>query len=382
MTRKKADPIKTLGKDTDKLTVQKSLPLFELWRSELTLAEFKILDTYLSRINSHNSEKRVVVFSKGELEEKLGVKKINKTDLIKRLTHLMGNVVRVPDKDMKKGFRLVTLFEEADADVNDDGLWEVKLECTQKAMKYFFNIDNLGYLRYKLRCITSIKSRYTYILFTYLEQNRFRKSFDVELDELKQILGCDDETYQEFKFFNQKILKRSYREIHEKTECRFEYKPVKKGRSVVGVHFEIETLSDKIASADDMETNQISIDDYEKIKAEMPESQSFLEPLACFGFSREQLDELSALAKTLPISDDGELYYYFDAKAKEMIRRDAEKKIRSKLGYLRKLMMEDAKNQKSAAVGRRTVALASDRGTDYDAGVLDDLLGYAKKRRP
>lgn len=50
MARKKIEPIISLGNE-DKLTVQKSLPLFSLWRSELTLAEFKILDTYLSRID-------------------------------------------------------------------------------------------------------------------------------------------------------------------------------------------------------------------------------------------------------------------------------------------------------------------------------------------
>ena len=77
-------------------------------------------------------------------------------------------------KDENKGFQLVTLFEEAEAEQDDDGLWNVKLECTQKAMKYFFNIENLGYLRYKLRCITSLTSRYTYIMFIYLEANRFR----------------------------------------------------------------------------------------------------------------------------------------------------------------------------------------------------------------
>ena len=38
MARKKIEPITSLGND-DKLTVQKSLPLFALWRSELTLAE-------------------------------------------------------------------------------------------------------------------------------------------------------------------------------------------------------------------------------------------------------------------------------------------------------------------------------------------------------
>ena len=42
MARKKIDQIMGLG-HFDKLTVQKSRPLFALWRSDLTLSEFKIL---------------------------------------------------------------------------------------------------------------------------------------------------------------------------------------------------------------------------------------------------------------------------------------------------------------------------------------------------
>ena len=57
MARKKIDQITGLG-HFDKLTVQKSRPLFALWRSDLTLSEFKILDTYLARINSRDSGKR------------------------------------------------------------------------------------------------------------------------------------------------------------------------------------------------------------------------------------------------------------------------------------------------------------------------------------
>lgn len=49
----------------------------------------------------------------------------------------MGNVIEVQDDSEKQGFRLVTLFEEATAEQDDYGLWQVKLECSQKAMKYF-----------------------------------------------------------------------------------------------------------------------------------------------------------------------------------------------------------------------------------------------------
>lgn len=254
MARKKIKSITSLGSE-DKLIVQKSLLLFALWRSELSLAEFKILDTYLSKIDSHKPDKRTVIFEKGELEKILGVKKINNQDL----KHLLGNVIEIPDESMKKEVRIVTLFEEAVAEQDDYGLWQVKLECTQKAMKYFFNIENLDYLRYKLRCITSLTSRYTYIMFIYLEANRYRKSWNVPLDELKQILDCNKvETYSAFKEFNKQVLKRVQKEMLEKTECRYSYEPIKKGRSVVAVYFEVETLPK--ASLEDTNENQMTIE--------------------------------------------------------------------------------------------------------------------------
>lgn len=297
MARKKIEPIVGLGNE-DKLTVQKSLPLFALWRSELTLSEFKILDTYLSRIDSHKPEKRQVLLTKGEIEEALGVQKINNPDLKARLKHLMGNVVEVPDKDTKKGFRLVTLFEEAEAEQDENGLWQVKLECTQKAMRYFFNVENLGYLRYKLRCITSLTSRYTYIMFIYLEANRFRKSWEVELEELKSILACEDEEYaKEFKYFNRDVLKKVQKEMHEKTECRYTYEPVKKGRKVVAIRFTVETLPK--LTIEDYDPNQYTIEDWQNSERDnichgfsSPEFEDFtdeqLELLKDLGWSRKR----------------------------------------------------------------------------------------------
>lgn len=290
MAKKKIEPITGVPNE-DKLTVQKSLPLFALWQSDLTLSEFKILDTYLSRIDSHKPDKRAVMFEKGELEALLGVQKINKKDLEARLKHLMEHVVKLEDKVSKKGFRLVSLFEEAIAEQDDNGLWQVKLECTQKAMMYFFNVESLGYLRYKLRCITSLTSRYTYIMFTYLEHNRYRKSWEVDLDELKQILACDtEETYKEFKRFNDRLLKRVHKEMHEKTECRYTYEPIKKGRSVVAIRFTVETLP-KLTFEDDYDPNQYTLDDWQNSQREAELPDEFKE------FTDEQIDILRDLSR-------------------------------------------------------------------------------------
>lgn len=349
MARKKIEPIISLGNE-DKLIVQKSLPLFSLWRSELTLAEFKILDTYLSRINSHDTDKRVVMFEKGELENILGVKKINQKDLEDRLKHLMGNVIEIADEDIKKGFRLITLFEEAIAEQDKNGLWQIKLECTQKAMKYFFNVENLGYLRYKLRCITSLTSRYTYIMFIYLEANRYRKSWDIPVDELKQILDCDkEETYKAFKRFNDLLLKKVQKEMNEKTECRYKYEPIRKGRNVVAIHFEIETLSN--TNLEEIDENQMTFEQWQE--EAVKEKELWQEPLEAFEFNQEQYDEIFSVLITIPSdklpqsqachgSVELMRYHYLDQKAKEILRRDKQKPIRSKFAYLLKLMKQDA----------------------------------------
>lgn len=344
MARKKIEPIETLGTDIDKLVVQKSKPLFALWRSDLTLAEFKILDTYLARIDSHKPDKRTVVFSKGELEEKLGVKKINQQQLDERLAHLM-TTIKIEDNTSKRGFVRIALFEKAIAEQDECGLWQVQLECTRSAMKYVFNIDNIGYLRYKLRCITALKSRQAYILFMFLEQNRFRTPFEVELEELKTILCCEkEETYKEFKRFNDRVLKRIQKELNEKTECKFRYEPIKKGRSVVAIRFILETLPK--LEADD---NQMTIEDWQ---AET-DRELWQTPLEQFNFSKEQYDELFSVLITIPDfklpqssacygSIELMRYHYIDQKAKELLRRDKEKPIRNKYLYLLKMMKQDA----------------------------------------
>lgn len=259
----------------------------------------------------------------------------------------MGNVVELPDKDIKKGFRLVTLFEEAEAEQDDYGLWQVRLECTQNAMKYFFNVENLGYLRYKLRCITSLTSRYTYIMFIYLEANRFRKSWNVALDELKSILHCDNEEYaKEFKYFNRDVLKKVQKELLEKTECRYSYEPIKKGRKVVAVRFAVETLSDILPDTAPDES-QISFDDVEKLLSTDHGQVLYMLSGACQDeFTTEQMEILFTLctSKCIPqVSENpnNDKYHYL-AKMYAKLNYEATKKnIPYRFSYFQTMIEND-----------------------------------------
>ena len=343
MAKKNTKPITHLG-NADKLTVQKSLPLFALWRSDLTLAEFKILDTYLARIDSHKPDERAVIFEKGELEEKLGVEKINQKNLEDRLKHLMGNVVKIPDSDENNGFRLITLFDEAVAKQDDYGLWQVKLECTQKAMKYIFNIENLGYLRYKLRCVTSISSRYTYIMFVYLESHRFQVTWEEPLETLKEILNCDkEEIYKEFKRFNDRLLKRVQKEMHEKTECRYDYVPVKKGRSVVAIRFTVHTLTSQIPEIEVPEQLAFCSDDENAL---YKDNRAFLAGACESEFSDEEMDLIMSMlgSISLPKHEQGAEFakYHYLAEKYCLLNIEAKKrKISNRFKYFVKMLDND-----------------------------------------
>lgn len=352
-TKKNAAPIVGSGKDPEnKLTVQKSLPLFSLWRSDMTLAEFKILDTYLSRINSHDPDRRSVVFTKGELEQLLGVKKINKPDLAARLKGL-GRFVDLEDKNTKK-IHQVALFEEAYGEMDENGQWTVRITCTAKAMKYVFNVEKLGYLRYKLRCITSLTSRYTYVLFIYLEANRFRKTWEVDLNELRQVLNCDtEESYNEFKLFNNRILKRCQKELLEKTECRFTYEPVKTGRKVTGVRFTLETLADTIEP--DEIPGQLSLVEFEDDGSvqDIPDMNDplaiYIETLQNVDLTREQVDVLQQMAKkVVPYEYDPLGAMPYECKVADYLllqvakMKASKRKISHPYEYLMKLIQNDA----------------------------------------
>ena len=351
--QKQSDSIQGLVKLQDKLLVQKSTPLYGLSKSELTLAEFKILDIYLSRINSHNPENRKVVFEKGELEKVLGVQRIRTEELDERLKHLM-TTIKIEDDTKKNKFKRVALFEKAEVEQDENGLWKVELMCTSSAMEYFFNIENLGYLLYKLKCITVISSRYTYVMFLYLEANKFRKTWTIELEELKTLLNCqNEESYKKFKMFNDKVLKRIKKEMDEKTNCRYKYETVKKGKNVVAIKFTYLSGSPVYI---DTESDSQDIDTDEDKDTDVKDQELWKSALERYNynFTSEQLQELREVLISIPVTNlpldtttgtdsiDFRWYHYLAQKLATMERQNSQKKIANKFLYLLKTLKKDA----------------------------------------
>lgn len=238
--KKKYNTFNGLGHKQECLIVQKSRPLLKLWQARnLGLFELKILDMYLARINSHLSDKTAVVLSKNEIERTLGFKNLKLKDIRRRVNRLMSPIF-IDGIDGEKGTNWTVLFERAEFEKDPiSNQWEIRLNCTKKSKQLFFNIEKIGYLRYALQSIISFTSRQSYLMFLLIEQHKFRKDFVIKIEELKRVLGCQDSVlYQDYWRFNEKVLKKAYIDICEKTETRYRYVPIKNNRNrVVAVRF-------------------------------------------------------------------------------------------------------------------------------------------------
>lgn len=356
--RKKLPPVPDytgLPADESKLMVQKCHPLQTLSETNMSLVEFKILDAYLAKIDSHDESKRYVRFEKGELEHILGVSRIPKDELEKRLKNLF-QVVTIRDKHKKNGFTMIALFEKAEAFQDENGLWQIDLACTPSAMEYVFNVDVLGYLPYILKNIIELTSRYSYILYLYLEnrrQSRLPNTWTVPLDELKTMLRCNADTYSEYFRFNGLVLKKCFQELNAKTSIRYTYEPVKRGRTVVAIRFTLESLV-----LPDTETpaiaGQINFDDVPE-----PDDDNWTEfyQSACCPagtdqpeFSPEEMEQLMCIVRSLPddklpTNDMGlefRQHAYLQERYAALNRTAAQKKIKHRFAYMLKMIKSDA----------------------------------------
>lgn len=254
--------------------VQKQKTLTFLQNSELPLTALKILDLYLSKLDNYLSKnltpegqtekierQKLITIGNGEFEKALGLTHIDKKTMQTRLSDL-SQPIEVSDKDDDDMLDLVWLFSHIHAERGENRTWTVSFEMSPGAEKHIFIPENIHYLRYRLLNVVNLSSRYAYFLYMYLEDERFKHTdWRVDLDMLREILGCQDKpSYQDYREFNGKVLSKAQKELLERTDCRFTYEPMRKGRGgkVVGITFHLEP---KIESKYKRALEQITFDD-------------------------------------------------------------------------------------------------------------------------
>ena len=230
--------IESIKKHKEKLIVKKNKLLTIFQKLEFGIAENKIIDLYAAILNYRKSDDRVVIIRKKDLEELLGVTRCLNDKLEEKFSHLKENVCIRSSLSTNVALR-VNLFDKADI-VNIKGEVIVKLISSEKAMELLFKSLCNPYVSYPLMEALRYKGNYSYIMFQYLQENKRKGSWEIELDELKTLLNCDkEEYYKEFKNLNREILKKTQLEINGGEFINYDYDLVKSGRTVKRVKFTV-----------------------------------------------------------------------------------------------------------------------------------------------
>lgn len=216
--------------------VEKSKFLLNNLTEPFSLAEYRLFDTYLSRINPRDKRSARVVFTKSEYEKLLGIK-INRQVLEKQLTSLQGKAVSFHDEhgNMERYvlFGVVAFNEQY-----------IVLECNKAIEHLFFDIASSGYLKYQFRNILKLNTTYAISIYNYLLANAGRRKWEISItDFLNDVLLLKNSYYSDYNRLQNKILSKAFESINNSTNITAHYKPGTKGgasgRKVVAIVFEI-----------------------------------------------------------------------------------------------------------------------------------------------
>lgn len=241
-------------------SISKSRPLLAMRNSGYNLGEFKILDIYLSRINPLDPGTASVNITKAEYCAAMGIEsgKVRVEQLKKYTKHFIGNVVEIPRQDGKRGYEQNVLFTKALYDEDEE---VITLVCNPDPVVFdtFFNVKNVGYVRYILKNTLNLKSAYAYKLYMLVKSKSPATEFRIDLSELREKLEVTAKRYESFKYFNQEILKNIVEEINKNTDTYVEYEKITKGRLTKAIRFIIK--SQPIIESDQLE-GQMDIYDF------------------------------------------------------------------------------------------------------------------------
>lgn len=211
-----------------------------LANSSMGLSELKILEAYVKKISTSNG-RMLAVLKKNELEEFLGVGKINRAELEKRMECLFLQRVPVLGGAVE-ALQDTPLFERCELKRDIYGVWTCYLVATPLGLASLFTEEEKKRIAERFDKSKNLSSRYSYLLYRYLDDNTEYGEWEVDLDELKNIIGCNKESYDSFKAFNHIILKKCQTEIQKVTGLTYEYELIKYIRKVTGIRFIVRNI--------------------------------------------------------------------------------------------------------------------------------------------
>ena len=190
-------------------------------RYTLPLSEQRLLLTMIARIQPDDEDFKPYKIGVGELADFLGVARGSAYRECKKITKsLLSRVVEIRDADT-----LIQIGWVSSA-VYVDGTGTVILSFDPLLKPYLLELKG-NFTSCKLEMLLSFKSQYTVRMYTFLKQYERLKEREIELGQLRDVLGISVDQHVEYKNFKTNILNSVQKELIEKSDLTFEYDEIK-----------------------------------------------------------------------------------------------------------------------------------------------------------
>lgn len=243
--------------------IEKSRPLVWAKFRDYTAGELRLLEVYLSRINPRDPETSAVRFTLKEYCDFLDIK-INSRNLKAQVKHFVSNSVEVPRGDKAGSYDIYPLFDQASVEFDYKlANFFITLSCNPKLRPVFFDIAEKGYVRYRLRYTASMKSQYSILLYSILRDmiGRGIKTPEITVEKLREQLGANEPSYNEYRYLRKRVLDVAVKEINELSDLQVDYERVIIGHKVVSVKFNVHQHTEPVIDAESSEVIGSSLKD-------------------------------------------------------------------------------------------------------------------------
>lgn len=210
---------------------------------KLSLFQQKLILLIASHIHPDDKEFKEYQFHVNDIIEGLGLKRNNKYyNLIMKTTEeLMDKpALRIIEQNPKTGKPKKVLAHWFNTlEYLGDGV--INIQFHKKLKPYLLNLRESGnFTSFRLVNVLKLKSSYHIRLYEILRSHLWKKGdkpIDLDLKELKMMLGVEEDKYNTYGHFNSRVLKKAQEELEKYTDIYFEYDSIKEARKVVGINF-------------------------------------------------------------------------------------------------------------------------------------------------
>jgi plasmid replication initiation protein len=214
-------------------------------RYNLSLGEQRLILAMIAKIQPDDEDFKPYRISIGELADFLCIAKGSAYHECKKITKsLLGRVLEITETG-----RLLQTHWVSSADYID-GTGMVNLSFDPLLKPYLLQLKG-NFTSCKFEILLSFKSQYTMRMYTLLKQYERLKEREIELGQLREMLGLRNTQYEYYNDFKRTILEPSQKELAGKADFYFEFDEIKYGRRVGAIRFRIftkkpiESTSDK-----------------------------------------------------------------------------------------------------------------------------------------